>query len=482
MRDRILLIKDGVARATHSRAIPAGSVVRVINPDNSWVFGLVFNIRKFTIDVVILGNEDNVTAGALLVKANSTFEVNVTGYPSGSVIDPLGNFLNADWLEYLSNNFALKSHFIRFQYVSEAIKGAVKKAAEAPAVSIIGRKTIDTPVLTGLKVLDSLIPIGRGQRELIIGDRQTGKTTVALDAIQNQTQSGYFGEVDSAKVMSIYVTIGQKINSLLLAVTAFVKFSFSNCLFVTAPAYFPAPLQFLSAYVGCSLGEWFRDLGYHSLVVFDDLSKHATAYRQMSLLLRRPPGREAYPGDVFYIHSRLLERAANVSLSLGKGSLTALPVIETLGGDVSAYIPTNVISITDGQIFLDADLFFKGVRPSINVGLSVSRVGSAAQHKVTKNLAGNLKLELAQFRENEAFLQFDADLDATTEAILRRGVRLVESLIQPPSKPLSEAEQYVSLFSAIKGLLDSVSVTDVVAAQQKLLTPAAGIFKGALQM
>ena len=323
---------------------------------------------------------------------------------------------------------------------------------------------------TGLKALDALVPVGRGQRELIIGDRQTGKTAVAIDAIINQKPAND-GDDESKKIYCIYVAVGQKRSTVAQVVKTLEDYgAMEYTIVVAASASEPAPMQFLAPYAGCAMGEYFRNNGMHSLIIYDDLSKQATAYRQMSLLLRRPPGREAYPGDVFYLHSRLLERAAKMNEELGSGSLTALPVIETQANDVSAYIPTNVISITDGQIFLETELFYKGIRPAINVGLSVSRVGSAAQIKAMKQVAGTIKLELAQYREMEAFSQFASDLDAATQRLLARGARLTELLKQPQYSPLPVEEQVVSIFSGVRGFLDDVPITNINSFEQSLLT------------
>ncbi len=344
-----------------------------------------------------------------------------------------------------------------------------RSRVEVKAPGIIPRRSVHEPMQTGLKAIDSLIPVGRGQRELIIGDRQTGKTAIALDTIINQKSVNEAGE-ESQKLYCVYVAVGQKRSS----VAKFVKTLEDNgalqySIVVSATASEPAPLQFLAPYTGCTMGEYFRDNGMHSLLIYDDLSKQAVAYRQMSLLLRRPPGREAFPGDVFYLHSRLLERAAKLNADHGSGSLTALPVIETQAGDVSAYIPTNVISITDGQIFLETDLFYKGVRPAVNVGLSVSRVGSAAQIKAMKQVAGTIKLELAQFREMEAFAQFASDLDAATQRLLARGARLTELLKQPQYRPLPVEEQVVVIYAGVRGYLDKLQITQISDFEQKLL-------------
>ena len=341
---------------------------------------------------------------------------------------------------------------------------------EVKAPGIIPRKSVHEPMQTGLKAVDSLIPVGRGQRELIIGDRQTGKTAIILDTILNQKKVNEAAKDDTEKLFCIYVAIGQKRSSVAQLVKVLEEYgAMDYSIIVAATASEPAPMQFLAPYTGCTMGEFFRDNGMHAVIFYDDLTKQAVSYRQMSLLLRRPPGREAYPGDVFYLHSRLLERSAKMNDELGAGSLTALPVIETQGNDVSAYIPTNVISITDGQIFLETDLFYKGIRPAVNVGLSVSRVGSAAQVKAMKQVAGSIKLELAQYREMEAFAQFASDLDASTQQLLARGSRLTEVLKQGQFTPYPMEEQVVSLFSGVQGFLDTIEINDVVRVEQALL-------------
>jgi F-type H+-transporting ATPase subunit alpha len=345
---------------------------------------------------------------------------------------------------------------------------------EVKAPGIIPRKSVSEPMQTGLKAIDALVPVGRGQRELIIGDRQTGKTAVAIDTFINQRAANQ-GSDESKKLYCIYVAIGQKRSTVAQIVKQLQDSgAMEYSIVVAATASEPAPMQFLAPYTGCAMGEFFRDNGMHALIVYDDLSKQAVAYRQMSLLLRRPPGREAYPGDVFYLHSRLLERAAKMGDKAGGGSLTALPVIETQAGDVSAYIPTNVISITDGQIFLETSLFYKGVRPAINVGISVSRVGSAAQIKAMKQVAGSIKLELAQFREMEAFSQFASDLDATTQRLLNRGRRLTELLKQPQFSPLAVEEQVCVIYAGVKGYLDKVKVEDITRFEQGMLRELRG--------
>ncbi|MGH7006818.1 MAG: F0F1 ATP synthase subunit alpha, partial [Stellaceae bacterium] len=349
------------------------------------------------------------------------------------------------------------------------LKDVKRTRVEVKAPGIIPRRSVHEPVQTGLKAIDALVPVGRGQRELIIGDRQTGKTAVAIDAFLNQ-KAVNAGDDESKKLYCIYVAVGQKRSTVAQIVKTLADYgALDYSIVVAATASEPAPLQFLAPYAGCAMGEFFRDNGMHAVIVYDDLSKQAVAYRQMSLLLRRPPGREAYPGDVFYLHSRLLERAAKMNQDHGSGSLTALPVIETQAGDVSAYIPTNVISITDGQIFLETDLFYRGIRPAINVGLSVSRVGSAAQIKAMKQVAGKIKLELAQYREMAAFAQFASDLDPATQRLLARGARLTELLKQPQFKPVPVEEQVASIFAGTRGYLDKVEIVDVTRFEAQML-------------
>jgi F-type H+-transporting ATPase subunit alpha len=351
-----------------------------------------------------------------------------------------------------------------------ALSAAERRRVEVKAPGIIARKSVHEPMQTGLKAVDSLVPIGRGQRELIIGDRQTGKTAIAIDTILNQKQINAQGTSDSEKLYCVYVAIGQKRSTVAQLVKILSEAgALEYCIIVAATASDPAPLQFLAPYSGCAMGEYFRDNGMHALIIYDDLSKQSVAYRQMSLLLRRPPGREAFPGDVFYLHSRLLERAAKMSDQTGAGSLTALPVIETQAGDVSAYIPTNVISITDGQIFLETELFYRGIRPAINVGLSVSRVGSAAQLKAMKQVCGSLKLELAQYREVAAFAQFGSDLDAATQYLLNRGARLTEVLKQPQYSPIPIEKQIVVIYAAVKGYLDQIPISSINQYEHELL-------------
>jgi F-type H+-transporting ATPase subunit alpha len=409
--------------------------------------GMALNLEVDNVGVVIFGEDRGIKEGDTVKRTGEIVDVPVGRGLLGRVVDALGNPIDG----------------------KGPIESSERRRVEVKAPGIIPRKSVHEPMQTGLKAIDALIPIGRGQRELIIGDRQTGKTAIALDTIINQKNINQ-GDDESKKLYCIYVAIGQKRSS----VAKFVKILEDNgaleySIVVAATASEPAPMQFLAPYTGCTMGEFFRDSGTHAVIVYDDLSKQAVSYRQMSLLLRRPPGREAYPGDVFYLHSRLLERAAKMGDAAGNGSLTALPVIETQAGDVSAYIPTNVISITDGQIFLETGLFYKGVRPALNVGLSVSRVGSAAQIKAMKQVAGTIKLELAQFREMEAFSQFASDLDAATQRLLARGSRLTELLKQPQYSPLAVEEQVAVIFAGVRGYLDKVPVTKVTAYEAQLL-------------
>jgi len=402
--------------------------------------GMALNLEENSVGIVIFGDDSKIKEGDTVKRTKAIVDVPVGEGLLGRVVDALGNPIDG----------------------KGPLKNVKRTRVEVKAPGIIARKSVHEPVATGIKAIDALIPIGRGQRELIIGDRQTGKTAIAIDTIINQKQINS-GSDESKKLYCIYVAIGQKRSTVAQIVkkleeTGAMEYS----IVVASTASEPAPLQFMAPYTGCAMGEYFRDNAKHALIVYDDLSKHAVAYRQMSLLLRRPPGREAYPGDVFYLHSRLLERAAKMSDAMGAGSLTALPIIETQAGDVSAYIPTNVISITDGQIFLETDLFYKGVRPALNVGLSVSRVGSAAQTKAMKQVAGSIKLDLAQYREMEAFSQFGSDLDASTQKLLARGQRLTELLKQPQYSPLSMEEEVVVIYAGVKGYLDKVETKDVV--------------------
>jgi F-type H+-transporting ATPase subunit alpha len=408
---------------------------------------MALNLEPDNVGIVIFGNDRLIKEGDTVKRTGSIVDVPVGEALLGRVVDALGNPIDG----------------------KGPIVTKTRTRAQVKAPGIIPRQSVHEPMMTGIKSVDSMLPIGRGQRELIIGDRQTGKTAVALDAILNQKRWND-AQDESKKLYCVYVAIGQKRST----VAQFVQTLEENdalkySIVVAATASEAAPLQYLAPYSGCAMGEFFRDNGKHALIIYDDLSKQAVAYRQMSLLLRRPPGREAYPGDVFYLHSRLLERAAKLGKNFGSGSLTALPIIETQGGDVSAYIPTNVISITDGQIFLEAELFFKGVRPAINVGISVSRVGSAAQTKAMKQVAGSLKLFLAQYREVAAFAQFGSDLDASTQFLLNRGARLTELLKQPQYSPLSVEQQVVVVFAGVNGYLDKIPTNRIVEFENKLL-------------
>ncbi len=442
---RVLSVGDGIARVYGLNKIQAGEMVEFA----SGVKGMALNLENDNVGIVLFGNDNAINEGDIVKRTGTIVDVPVGKGTLGRVLDALGNPIDG----------------------KGALKDVTRKRAEVKAPGIIARQSVHEPMQTGLKAVDSLVPIGRGQRELIIGDRQTGKTAIAIDAILNQKSVNAASQTDiSKKLYCVYVAIGQKRSTVaqlvkLLSSSGALEYS----VIVAATASDPAPLQFLAPYSACAMGEYFRDNGMHALIIYDDLSKQAVAYRQMSLLLRRPPGREAFPGDVFYLHSRLLERAAKMSAAAGNGSLTALPVIETQAGDVSAYIPTNVISITDGQIFLETELFYKGIRPAINVGLSVSRVGSAAQLKAMKQVAGTLKLELAQYREVAAFAQFGSDLDAATQYLLNRGARLTEILKQGQFQPMSIESQVVVLYAATKGYLDKMNISDIQKFQQALL-------------
>jgi F-type H+-transporting ATPase subunit alpha len=408
---------------------------------------MALNLETDTVGVVIFGDDKTIREGDTVARTGTIVDVEVGDGLLGRVVDGLGNPIDD----------------------KGPIVGAERRRVEVKAPGIIPRKSVHEPMQTGLKAIDALIPIGRGQRELVIGDRQTGKTAVIIDTIINQ-KAANAGTDESKKLYCIYVAIGQKRSTVAQLVrTLEENGAMQYTIVVAATASDPAPLQFLAPYTGCTMGEFFRDNGRHAVIFYDDLSKQAVAYRQMSLLLRRPPGREAYPGDVFYLHSRLLERAAKMSDAMGAGSLTALPVIETQAGDVSAYIPTNVISITDGQIFLETELFFRGIRPAVNVGISVSRVGSAAQIKAMKQVAGRIKLELAQYREMAAFAQFASDLDASTQQLLARGARLTELLKQPQYKPVPVEEQVVAIFAGVRGYLDKIEVGRIGAFENGLL-------------
>jgi F-type H+-transporting ATPase subunit alpha len=439
----VLTVGDGIARVYGLDNVQAGEMVEFPGK----VKGMALNLEEDNVGVVIFGSDKSIKEGDVVKRTQSIVEVPTGKSLLGRVVDGLGNPIDG----------------------KGPLKNVKMRRAELKAPGIIPRKSVNEPMQTGLKAIDSLIPIGRGQRELIIGDRQTGKTAVIIDTILNQKEANSSDD-ESKKLYCIYVSIGQKRSTVAQIVkTLEENDALKYSIVVAATASDPAPLQFLAPYTGCAMGEFFRDNGMHGVIFYDDLSKQAVAYRQMSLLLRRPPGREAFPGDVFYIHSRLLERAAKMSDANGSGSLTSLPVIETQAGDVSAYIPTNVISITDGQIFLETELFFKGIRPAVNVGLSVSRVGSAAQIKAMKQVSGSIKLDLAQFREMEAFSQFASDLDQSTRNLLERGRRLTEILKQPQYSPLKVEEQVVVIFSGVKGFLDKIGISEITKFESFLL-------------
>ncbi len=441
---QVLSVGDGVARVYGLDQVQAGEMVEF----PGGIKGMTLNLEADNVAVVIFGEDRTIKEGDTVKRTGAIVDVPVGKELLGRVVDALGTPIDG----------------------KGPIEATERRRVEVKAPGIIPRRSVHEPVQTGLKAIDSLIPIGRGQRELIIGDRQTGKTAIILDTIINQKQFNE-GDEESKKLYCVYVAIGQRRSTVARIVKTLEDYgALEYSIIVSATASEPAPLQFLAPYAGCTMGEYFRDNGMHAVIFYDDLSKHATAYRQMSLLLRRPPGREAYPGDVFYLHSRLLERAAKMNDDYGAGSLTALPVIETQAGDVSAYIPTNVISITDGQIFLETDLFYSGVRPAVNVGISVSRVGSAAQIKAMKQVAGTIKLELAQYREMAAFAQFSSDLDAATQRLLNRGARLTELLKQPQYTPVPVAEQVVAIFAGVRGYLDKIEVADVTRFETGLLS------------
>ncbi|MDF0489072.1 F0F1 ATP synthase subunit alpha [Sphingomonas sp. H39-1-10] len=440
---QVLSVGDGIARIHGLDNVQAGEMVEFSNG----VQGMALNLEADNVGVVIFGSDSEIKEGDVVKRTGTIVDVPIGKGLLGRVVDGLGNPIDG------------KGPIVADQ----------RSRVEVKAPGIIPRTSVHEPVQTGLKAIDALVPVGRGQRELIIGDRQTGKSAVAIDTFINQ-KTANAGDDESKKLYCIYVAVGQKRSTVAQLVRTLTENgAMDYSIVVAATASDPAPLQFLAPYTGTAMGEYFRDNGMHALIVFDDLSKQAVAYRQMSLLLRRPPGREAYPGDVFYLHSRLLERAAKMNKDNGSGSLTALPIIETQAGDVSAYIPTNVISITDGQIFLETDLFFAGIRPAINVGLSVSRVGSAAQTKAMKKVSGSIKLELAQYREMAAFAQFGSDLDASTQKLLNRGARLTELLKQPQFSPLPFEEQTASIFAGTQGYLDTVPVADVVRYEAAML-------------
>jgi F-type H+-transporting ATPase subunit alpha len=434
---RVLSVGDGIARVHGLDNIQAGEMVEFPGGIN----GMALNLEVDNVGVVIFGSDRDIKEGDTVKRTNAIVDVPVGDELLGRVVDGLGNPIDG----------------------KGPIKTKKRSQADVKAPGIIPRKSVHEPMLTGIKSIDALIPVGRGQRELIIGDRQTGKTAVALDAILNQkSYNDAAGDDEYKKLYCIYVAIGQKRSTVAQLVKKLEETgALEYTIVVAATASEPAPMQFLAPYGATAMAEHFRDNGRHALIIYDDLSKQAVSYRQMSLLLRRPPGREAYPGDVFYLHSRLLERSSKLNADNGSGSLTALPIIETQGGDVSAFIPTNVISITDGQIFLETELFYQGIRPALNTGLSVSRVGSSAQTNAMKSVAGSIKLELAQYREMAAFAQFGSDLDAATQALLARGARLTELLKQAQYSPLTTAEQVIVLYAGTKGYLDKVEVKDV---------------------
>jgi F-type H+/Na+-transporting ATPase subunit alpha len=446
---QVLSVGDGIARVYGLDNVQAGEMVEF----PGGIRGMALNLEADNVGVVIFGSDSTIKEGDTVKRTGAIVDVPVGRGLLGRVVDALGNPIDGK---------------------GDLTDVAGRSRVDVKAPGIIPRKSVNEPMQTGLKAIDSLIPIGRGQRELIIGDRQTGKTAIAIDAIINQRGINKSGD-EKQKLYCIYVAIGQKRSTVAQIVKTLEDAgAMEYTIVVAATASEPAPLQFLAPFSGCAMGEWFRDNGMHALIVYDDLSKQAVAYRQMSLLLRRPPGREAYPGDVFYLHSRLLERAAKLNNENGGGSLTALPVIETQANDVSAYIPTNVISITDGQIFLETDLFFQGIRPAVNVGISVSRVGSSAQIKAMKQVAGSIKLELAQYREMAAFAQFGSDLDAATQRLLNRGARLTELLKQPQFTPFPVEEEVISLFAGMRGYLDKLAVSDVGRFEAELLRAMRG--------
>ncbi len=441
---RVLSVGDGIAHVYGLDKVQLNEMVEFSNG----VKGMALNLEEDGVSVVLFGSDEGIKEGDTVKRTDKIVSVPVGKALLGRVVDALGNPIDG----------------------MGSIKAEQYSNAEVKAPGIIPRKSVHEPVQTGLKAIDSLIPIGRGQRELIIGDRQTGKTSIIVDTIINQKRTNDMAKNDSEKLFCIYVAVGQKRSSVAQVVKTLRDYgAMDYTIVVAATASEAAPLQFIAPYAGTAMGEYFRDNGMHAVIFYDDLSKQATAYRQMSLLIRRPPGREAYPGDVFYLHSRLLERAAKMSEKYGSGSLTAMPVIETQAGDVSAYIPTNVISITDGQIFLETSLFYQGVRPAVNVGISVSRVGSAAQIKAMKQVAGTMKLDLAQYREMAAFAQFSADLDKSTRRLLDKGSKLTELLKQPVHEPMATEEEVASIFSGVRGYLSKIEVADIKTFEQESL-------------
>ena len=434
---KVLSVGDGIARVHGLDEVKAGEMVEF----SGGIAGMALNLERDNVGVVIFGSDKTIKEGDIVKRTGSIVDVPVGKGLLGRVVDALGNPIDG----------------------KGPLKNVKRTRVEAKAPGIMPRQSVNEPMQTGLKAIDSLIPVGRGQRELIIGDRQTGKTAIAIDTFLNQKSTNdSAGKDDTKKLFCIYVAVGQKRSTVAQIVkTLEERGALEYSIIVAATASDPAPMQFLAPYAAAAMGEYFRDNAMHAVVVYDDLSKQAVAYRQMSLLLRRPPGREAYPGDVFYLHSRLLERAAKMNKDNGSGSLTALPIIETQGGDVSAFIPTNVISITDGQIFLETELFYKGIRPAVNVGLSVSRVGSAAQIKAMKQVAGTIKLDLAQYREMAAFAQFASDMDASTRQLLSRGERLTELLKQSQYSPMKVEEQVAVIFAGVKGYLDKIPTQSI---------------------
>ena len=442
---QVLSVGDGIARVFGLQNVMAGELVEF---PSAGIKGMALNLETDNVGIVVFGDDTRIREGDTVTRTRDIVDVPIGRGLLGRVVDGLGNPIDG----------------------KGPLVDVTRSRVEVKAPGIIPRQSVHEPMQTGLKAIDALIPIGRGQRELVIGDRQTGKTAVLIDAIINQ-RTANAGTDEGVKLYCIYVAIGQKRSTVAQIVrTLEENGAMEYTIVVAATASDPAPMQFLAPYTGCTMGEYFRDNGMHAMICSDDLSKQAVAYRQMSLLLRRPPGREAYPGDVFYLHSRLLERAAKMSAANGAGSLTALPVIETQAGDVSAYIPTNVISITDGQIFLETELFFRGIRPAVNVGLSVSRVGSAAQIKAMKKVSGSIKLELAQYREMAAFAQFASDLDASTQRLLARGARLTELLKQPQFNPMPVEEQVISIYAGTKGYLDNIPVGKVGEFERRLIS------------
>ena len=442
---RVLSVGDGIARVHGLDKIQAGEMVEF----PGGVRGMALNLETDNVGIVIFGNDSGIKEGDTVKRTNAIVDVPVGDALLGRVVDALGNPIDG----------------------KGPILTTERRVADVKAPGIIPRKGVHEPMATGIKSVDAMIPVGRGQRELIIGDRQTGKSAIALDTILNQkSYNEAAGADEGKKLYCVYVAIGQKRSTVAQLVKKLEETgAMAYSMVIAATASDPAPMQYLAPYAATAMAEYFRDNGRHALIVYDDLSKQAVAYRQMSLLLRRPPGREAYPGDVFYLHSRLLERSAKLNADFGSGSLTALPIIETQGGDVSAFIPTNVISITDGQIFLETELFYQGIRPAVNTGLSVSRVGSSAQTDAMKSVAGSMKLELAQYREMAAFAQFGSDLDASTQQLLNRGARLTELMKQPQYSPLTNAEIVCVIFAGIKGYIDKVAVKDVTRFEAALL-------------